>query len=155
MNQSIIRSSESYSVYLVLGNWYLFMHNFCSIWYSLRVLLEVSANFPDNLRMLMVITVCLLCTLSCLQFTLSLRYIYSTYSYSEVNKTSRVHSHLIKWRWYCQHISYTHWLDLELPYTPLPPGGFCKGIFFWTPIQNATKWAMLALWRLGRLGFLG
>ena len=36
-----------------------------------------------------------------------------------------------------------------------PPGGFCKGIFFWKPIQNATKWAMLALWRLGRLGFLG
>ena len=47
-------------------------------------------------------------------------------------------------------------LDLELPYTPpSPPGGFCKGIFFWKPIQNSTKWAMLALWRLGRLGFLG
>ena len=49
-------------------------------------------------------------------------------------------------------------IDLELPYTPPPPpppGGFCKGIFFWKPIQNATKWAMLALWRLGRLGFLG
>ena len=44
-------------------------------------------------------------------------------------------------------------LDLELPYTP--PGGFCKVIFFWKPIQNATKWAMLALWRLGRFGFLG
>ena len=40
-------------------------------------------------------------------------------------------------------------------YPPSPPGGFCKGIFFWKPIQNATKWAMLALWRLGRLGFLG
>ena len=38
---------------------------------------------------------------------------------------------------------------------PPPPGGFCKGIFFWKPIQNATKLAMLALWRLGRLGFLG
>ena len=46
-------------------------------------------------------------------------------------------------------------IDLKLPYTPLPPGGFFKGIFFWKPIQNATKWAMLALWRLGRLGFLG
>ena len=22
------------------------------------------------------------------------------------------------------------YVDLELPYTPLPPGGFCKGIFF-------------------------
>ena len=48
-------------------------------------------------------------------------------------------------------------IDLELPYTPLPPpqGDFARVYFFWKPIQNATKWAMLALWRLGRLGFWG
>ena len=46
-------------------------------------------------------------------------------------------------------------VDLELPYTPFPPRGILQGYIFWKLIQNATKWAMLALWRFGRLGFLG
>ena len=48
-----------------------------------------------------------------------------------------------------QELSERQHIDLELPYTPLPPGWFCKGIFFWKPIQNAIKWAMSVLWCWG------
>ena len=52
INQSMIRNSESYWIYLVIDNWYLFLQKAISLWRTMRVLLDVSTNFPDNPRIM-------------------------------------------------------------------------------------------------------
>ena len=47
---NIFRNIQSYWVCTVPDNWYLFMQNFSSLWYTMRALLAVSTNFPDNPR---------------------------------------------------------------------------------------------------------
>ena len=51
MNQLIFRNIQSYWVCTAPDNWYLFMQNFISLWYTMCLLLAMSTNFPDNPRM--------------------------------------------------------------------------------------------------------
>ena len=62
-------------------------------------------------------------------------------------------------RWQYKNFVYDHFIKYNSPWATnnpcSPPGGIFEGMIFWKLMKNATKWAMFALWPLGRLGFLG